>query len=668
MYRIRFFALFLFFIAGQCFAQDTIKLNGQPKWNYSWDIADYCLFYEEISDQPLAFESIKKQHFISYRKDLRELKHSNRPVIIQWLKFTIYNLSATDTIDLRVAVSPHYYTRLYIDNHLKGLSGAYETNDNQALRRGMTVSITPRTTITCMVRTEDRQAQLVPPAIKLQTPYMSASRGYEAINTDRYLFLTMAILCGCLLFISIFAIYQYYLYRDVAFIWYVGYTLASLIMGLFWMDIRMQLMLFTSFIRDLIFSISIFLIPVLYALFIGKMLYLPIHFKKSWLFVKGLIGIATLQMFSEFFQVRNNWFLFNKNDYSSVTSVIPTVILNLTLLVLTAKSNEPVKWFLFGGLLSMLFLWFLPFTGITYQIPYHSQEFFMIIIFIPAFFLLGLTIEAVCFSFALSYRSKLVLLEKNAIQESYALRLENALTKKTNELLLQSSISEAQKIKQVQTDFEQRIAETKMTALRAQMNPHFIFNCLNSIKLYTLENDSKTASEYLTIFSQLIRLVLENSQSERVTLQKELEALRLYIELEAMRFKNKVHYEINVDPLIDQQFTDIPPLLLQPYVENAIWHGLMHKKEGGNIKIDVAQPSEHLLHIEITDNGVGRELAAAYKSKSATRQKSFGLKMTSERIDIINQLYEIEADVKIIDMKDELNNATGTKVILQIPI
>ncbi|MBC7687793.1 MAG: histidine kinase, partial [Aquabacterium sp.] len=99
-----------------------------------------------------------------------------------------------------------------------------------------------------------------------------------------------------------------------------------------------------------------------------------------------------------------------------------------------------------------------------------------------------------------------------------------------------------------------------MTALRAQMNPHFIFNCLNSIKLYTLENDSQTASEYLTIFSQLIRLVLENSQSEKVTLQKELETLRLYIELEAMRFKNKVHYEINVDPAIDQQFTDIPPL------------------------------------------------------------------------------------------------------------
>ena len=135
-----------------------------------------------------------------------------------------------------------------------------------------------------------------------------------------------------------------------------------------------------------------------------------------------------------------------------------------------------------------------------------------------------------------------------------------------------------------------------------------------------------------------------------------------------MRFKNKVHYEINVDPKIDQQFTDIPPLLLQPYVENAIWHGLMHKKEGGSIKIAIEQPSECLLHIEITDNGVGRELAAAYKSKSATRQKSFGLQMTSERISIINQLYQMEADVKIADLKDANNNVIGTKVTIQIPI
>ncbi|MBD1395076.1 sensor histidine kinase [Mucilaginibacter glaciei] len=648
--------------------QDTIVLNGQPKWVKPLDIAGQVLFYEDRADEPLSFSEIKKQRFIAFTKAYRETEYSSRPLIIQWFKFVICNPSLSDTLDLRVGLSPHCFTRLYVDNRLKALSGAYEVKGKLALRQGLAAIVLPGSTIICYVRTEDRKAQFVPPEIKLQTPYLSLKGGYEGFNGDRYLFSMLSILCGCLLFISIFAIYQYYLYRDAAFIWYVSYTIASFLMGLFWLDIRMQLMLFTPFIRDLIFSVFTFLIPVLYALFIGKMLSLPTHFQKGWLIINILIGIAIFQMLAEFVQVRTGWFIFNKNYYGTVTSVWPTVMLNLVLLVLTAKSKEPVKWFLFGGLMSLLLLWFLPFTGITYKIPSHSRELFMIIIFIPAFFLLGLTIEAICFSFALSYRAKLVLIERNRMQASYALQLENALTKKTNELQLQSSISEAQKIKQVRTEFEQKIAETEMTALRAQMNPHFIFNCLNSIKLYTLENDSQTASEYLTIFSQLIRLVLENSQSEKVTLQKELETLRLYIKLEAMRFKNKVQYDINVDPAIDQQFTDVPPLLLQPYVENAIWHGLMHKKDGGNIKIDVTLPLEHLLHIEITDNGVGRELAAAYKSKSATRQKSFGLKMTSERIDIINQLYKMEADVRITDLKDAMNKAIGTKVTIQIPI
>ena len=207
-----------------------------------------------------------------------------------------------------------------------------------------------------------------------------------------------------------------------------------------------------------------------------------------------------------------------------------------------------------------------------------------------------------------------------------------------------------------------------MTALRAQMNPHFIFNCLNSIKLYTLENDSQTASDYLTKFSQLIRLVLENSRSEKVTLQKELETLTLYIELEAMRFKNKVQYQINVPISIDQQYIEIPPLLLQPYVENAIWHGLMHKTEGGNIWVNVSQPKEYILHIEIIDNGIGREMAMANKSKSATRQKSFGLKMTAERLEAINHIYQTNTHVTIIDLQDADGNAAGTKVTIEIPL
>jgi LytS/YehU family sensor histidine kinase len=219
-----------------------------------------------------------------------------------------------------------------------------------------------------------------------------------------------------------------------------------------------------------------------------------------------------------------------------------------------------------------------------------------------------------------------------------------------------------------EADFQKRIAETEMAGLRAQMNPHFIFNCLNSIKLYSAQNNSEMTSLYLTKFARLIRLVLENSRSEKVTLENELEALQLYIEMEAMRFKEKVKYQLIVDKAIDQQYIEIPPLLLQPYVENAIWHGLMHSKEGGTVMVEVTQPQDHRLHVEISDNGVGRATAIEYKSKSATRQKSFGMKMTSERIMIINQLYNTETVVHIQDLVHSDGSPAGTKVTLEIPV
>jgi tetratricopeptide (TPR) repeat protein len=213
-----------------------------------------------------------------------------------------------------------------------------------------------------------------------------------------------------------------------------------------------------------------------------------------------------------------------------------------------------------------------------------------------------------------------------------------------------------------------KIQASEITALRAQMNPHFIFNCLNSIQLFTAQNDTDKATDYLAKFSRLIRLVLENSRSEKVTLENELETLQLYIEMEVMRFRGKVKFEINVANQIDQNYVEIPPLLLQPFVENAIWHGLMHKEEGGTVQIDVTQPNENLLHIEITDDGIGREKASEFKSKSATKNKSFGMKVTTERIELINQLYNTSTKVQVIDLKDEKGDAIGTKVIVEIPI
>lgn len=221
---------------------------------------------------------------------------------------------------------------------------------------------------------------------------------------------------------------------------------------------------------------------------------------------------------------------------------------------------------------------------------------------------------------------------------------------------------------QREAQYQQHIAQTEIAALRAQMNPHFIFNCLNSIQYFAARNDADTASEYLSKFSRLIRLVLENSRSEKVTLLNELETLKLYIEMEAMRFQQKVRYQFEIDASVDTENIQIPPLLIQPFVENAIWHGLMHKPEGGMVSINVQQPHDNLLRVMVIDDGVGRAQAAQFKSKSATKQKSFGMKVTAERIDLINQFYRTHSKIQIVDLKDAFDKAQGTKIIIEIPL
>lgn len=234
-------------------------------------------------------------------------------------------------------------------------------------------------------------------------------------------------------------------------------------------------------------------------------------------------------------------------------------------------------------------------------------------------------------------------------------------------LFIKQRIKVIRRQEQIKRDYEKKIAETEMQALRAQMNPHFMFNSLNSINNFILKNDTENASDYLAKFSRLMRLILDNSRSEWVTLQSEMKALELYIELEAVRFDNAFDYTINISPGINMQKALVPPMIIQPYIENAIWHGLMHKKEqGARLELNVTKENNQLL-IEIKDNGIGRKEAAALKSKSATRQKSHGMKITQQRMDMVNRLYNTNAAATTVtDLRDIDGNATGTKILLTL--
>ena len=219
--------------------------------------------------------------------------------------------------------------------------------------------------------------------------------------------------------------------------------------------------------------------------------------------------------------------------------------------------------------------------------------------------------------------------------------------------------------KSKQTELQQHVTELEMQALRAQMNPHFIFNCLSSINRFILKNETEAASNYLTKFSRLIRTVLTNSKKAFISLEDELEMLRLYLEMEKLRFKDSFDYSITFINAIDDGNVFLPPLLFQPFAENAIWHGLMHKEGHGKLEFELSIDGKVLTCV-ITDNGVGRNKAAAFKSKSAQKQKSLGLQITKQRLALLSDDVTGETFFHFDDLFDNEARPAGTRVTLKV--
>lgn len=216
------------------------------------------------------------------------------------------------------------------------------------------------------------------------------------------------------------------------------------------------------------------------------------------------------------------------------------------------------------------------------------------------------------------------------------------------------------------TNYQKQIAELEMQTLRVQMNPHFMFNSLNSIKNYILKNDRTKSAEYLSSFAHLIRLILQNSREENISLQQELDTLLLYVELEQIRFRHQFVFTCDLDPNIDTEHVFVPPMIIMPYVENAIWHGLLHKASDRNLSIKLYQEDKAIFGI-IEDNGIGRIQAQQLKSKSISGYKSMGMRITKDRIDLLNSLHSTNITIDVYDKYNDQNEALGTIVKIKFP-
>jgi LytS/YehU family sensor histidine kinase len=207
-----------------------------------------------------------------------------------------------------------------------------------------------------------------------------------------------------------------------------------------------------------------------------------------------------------------------------------------------------------------------------------------------------------------------------------------------------------------------KIAELEQMALIARMNPHFIFNCLNSIQNHLLEKDIRAVNGFITNFSRLIRLTLDISVNPRISLQTEIDYISTYLELERRRFENKFEYGMLTDPGLDARECHIPPLILQPYIENAILHGIAGRPDDrGRIEVRISAHSERLVCV-IEDNGVGRRKAAQNKASRGNNYQPLGMALTAKRIDSLN------VSVTIEDLEDDAGNASGTRVTIHFPI
>ena len=201
-----------------------------------------------------------------------------------------------------------------------------------------------------------------------------------------------------------------------------------------------------------------------------------------------------------------------------------------------------------------------------------------------------------------------------------------------------------------------------MQALQAQMNPHFFFNSLNSIENFIMQNEKKLASDYLNKFARFIRSILDSSNNDLIELNKDLGSLQLYIDLEQLRFNNKFVYCCHVDPqLLDGEYR-VPALLVQPFLENAINHGI-GPSERSDLKIILkVRMNSNMIHYIIEDNGIGREQSRIYNDLNKPFHKSVGMKLTQDRINIFNRDAGTLSKVKITDLYDEKNQPAGTRI------
>jgi len=413
---------------------------------------------------------------------------------------------------------------------------------------------------------------------------------------------------------------------------------------------------------------------ILYFIFIWRFVDIDKQFPKQYKRIKKtsafLMILAFVVQFIEFLFPNENYSIV---DYVYTLVIIPLiVILSIISLKFLFKANNPVKKYAILGSVSLLI-----FSLVAFGIMFTDETLSR---FSPIIFYAGVLAENIFFSLGLGNKQKLIIDNKNKIykelenqlalnkklKEQLKLKLESEIESKTRTISDLHKKSAEEKLKQIETKYEKELAELKIVSLRSQMNPHFIFNSLNSIKLYIIDNDAKKAIFYLNKFSKLIRKILEGARQHEVSLANELDTVKLYLTIENIRFNNEIDIQFDIDSSINIDTVKVPPLIMQPFLENAIWHGLSSKGKGKKLKVSL-EGNDKFITIIIEDNGIGREKAQEIKAQKVHKNQSIGIDLTIERMERFIKDYESDYSLEITDVSDNDNTVSGTRVTLKIP-
>ncbi len=670
------FVCLLFFFATNVFAQKPYILN-QP-------VKDSLLLnnYTEILYEPtetLTINTVRNQKFIPF-KDFKITNSSLQKTYNHWLRFKVQN-NTPENQSLLFDYGLYHYIYLFDydgKEYIIKKAGMLVKPDEKIFKDNkyvVPVTIPAHTTKEVYVQVNDKNGIYKDSKISLMTyDFEENLRSKSFFKSRKDLFYSASFL-AIGLFLIIFCIIQYSQTREIAFIYYALYLL-----GLYLYFIRRiealtdTAIIFSYFPRSFLTSeVPLNILPnIWYLLFCQYLLNLtPTNHPKMYKFFRWQIKALTIYfIFDCVLQYMLNEYAFSLSLYRWVKlGMIPFTTYSI---ILIFKLRSRVATYIALGT-SLLFI-FLVISFVTAIVRRMSGETYVYYVMSFPYVETGIFIENLLFVLAFVTKIKQIYIEKNEAQKQLIVQLENnqqlqvRLNNELEKLVHEKTRAlETETQQRLLAEFNQKLSKAELKALQSQINPHFIFNSLNSIKNYILTNKPTDAARYLTDFANLIRSVLQQSQQSFISLKDELEILELYIRLEQMRFENKFDFSFQIDEQVDTTYIKIPALLLQPYVENAIWHGLMHKEAKGELKIEVKMGQDEVL-CTIEDNGIGRKKSTEIHSKTARPHKSMGLQINGERLKVLHELHKLDIEVEIFDLESVDKEPLGTKIMIHFPL